>query len=87
MTRPRVSRLTPAQRSEQARLAALTRWSRTEDRTAATQRMRDGFLDKLAADVDPDSRLSPAERARRVEMARQAHMARMRLARHRQEAS
>lgn len=81
MSRTPVSRLTPAQRSERARLAALTRWSKTNDRSGATKAARDGFLAKLAHEVDPDSRLMPDERARRVEMARQAHYARMRLQR------
>lgn len=75
-----VSRLTPEQRSLSARAAALTRWSHVEDRTAATAPARAAFVEQLAEQVDPDGRLTPGERARRVDMARRAHMTRMTLA-------
>lgn len=68
--------LTPEQRSQRARIAALTRWSR-EDPTANAERGQRGLLDKFERDVDPDNELTPAERARRAESARRAHMARL----------
>jgi hypothetical protein len=58
------ARLTPEQRSMSARLAALTRWANTTDRTAATQAARDALAAKWAASPDPDA-------------ARRAHMERM----------
>lgn len=41
------SSLTDSQRSQRARLAALSRWGKTEDRAAATAPARDAFLDKF----------------------------------------
>ena len=63
----RRSRLTPEQRSTQARLAALSRWANTEDRTAATQAARDGLAKKWDAAADPEA-------------AKRAHMTRLALA-------
>lgn len=55
MSARRPSRLTPEQRSTQARLAALSRWARTEDRTAATQAARDGLAAKWDAMPHPET--------------------------------
>ena len=71
--------LTPEQRALRARVAAHTRWSQTEDPTAATAPARRAFLDRFERQVDPDGRLDPQERTRRAEHARKAHMARLAL--------
>ncbi len=62
-----------ARRSENARLAALTRWSRTADSQAA----RDG----LRARYDPGPDIPEPRRSRMIEAGMQAHMLRMRRAR------
>lgn len=71
--------LTAEQRSQRARLAALTRWSR-EDPKEQAARLQQGLLARFAREVDPDGVLPPAERARRAECARRAHYARLGLA-------
>lgn len=63
----RRSRLTPEQRSTQARLAALSRWANTADRTAATQAARDALAAKWETAADPEA-------------AKRAHMTRLALA-------
>lgn len=68
--------LTPEQRSQRARLAALTRWSR-EDPTETARRGQEGLLRRFLAEVDPDGTLPEAERYRRAEAARKAHMTRL----------
>lgn len=55
MSARRASRLTPEQRKTQARLAALARWARTEDRTAATQAARDAMQAKFDAMPHPET--------------------------------
>lgn len=65
--------LTPAERSRNARIAALTRWSR-EDPAIQAERMAAGVEAKFEREVDPDGALAPAERRRRAKAARQAHM-------------
>ena len=75
------SSLTPTQRSQRARIAALARHSRT-DGHAATQPAREAFLARFERQVDPDNRLDPAERARRAEAAKREHFQRMAYARH-----
>ena len=68
--RPRrksVSRLTAKQRSAQARVAALSRWSNVSDRAAETQAARDALQAKWAAAPNPEA-------------AKALHMARMRMA-------
>lgn len=69
--------LTPAQRTQRARIGAYTSWANTVDRTARTRPARDGFLARFERQVDPDGVLPPAERHARAEAARKAHMARM----------
>ena len=44
---------------------------------AMTAAARRGFLGRFMAEVDPDCRLDPAERNRRAEAARRAHMLRL----------
>lgn len=72
------TRLTPAERSERARLAAQVRWSRCRDRTAATAAARDGLIAKYMLEVDPDSVMPIDERRKLAENAQAAHLARMR---------
>lgn len=66
--------LTPEQRSQRARLAALTRWSR-EDPTAAVHKMQNGIQAKYERQVDPEGVLPDAERMRRADAARKADLA------------
>jgi hypothetical protein len=61
-------------------IAANERWSREQDRTAATAPGRDAFMRKFYDQVDPDRRLDPAERERRATSARKAHFSRLALA-------
>lgn len=68
-----------AERRLAAQIAANTRWSR-EDPAANAERGQAGLVARLAREVDPDGTLPPAERARRVECARRAHMAKLSLA-------
>lgn len=75
------SSLTPAQRSQRARIAALARHSRTDGRDA-TQPAREAFMARFERQVDPDNELAPAERARRAELAKREHFQRMAYARH-----
>jgi hypothetical protein len=63
--------------SLRGRIAALERWARTPDRTAATAPARAGLEARFAAEVDPDGTLDPAERAKRVGMVRRAYFARL----------
>jgi hypothetical protein len=65
--------LTPAERTLRAQIAAHAGWALTEDRTARTQPGRDAMLRKFENQVDPDRKLTPAERAKRVENARKAY--------------
>lgn len=71
--------LTPEQRTLRARLAAHARWSKVSDRTAATAPARRALHDRIATEVDPDNRLDPLERAKRVDSAVKAHMLRLSL--------
>lgn len=76
------SDLTASQRSQRARIAALSRWSQ-EDGGSGTQAARDAFMAKFEMAVDPDGQLDPRERERRAEAARRAHFQRMAFNRHR----
>jgi hypothetical protein len=66
--------LTPEQIALRARIGAHARWSRVEDRAAATAPARAAFRDRFERQVDPDGRLAPEERARRAESARKSYM-------------
>lgn len=59
-----------------ARIAALARWSK-EDPTPTADRGQAGLLARFEREVDPDGTLPPAERVRRAEAARKAHMTRL----------
>lgn len=71
--------LTPEERRLRAQIAANTRWSR-EDPAGTGLRAQAGLLARFEREVDPDRSLSEAERTRRVESARRAHMQRLALA-------
>jgi hypothetical protein len=71
--------LTPAQRSQRARIAALARWSR-EDPTLNAQRGQRGLRASIAAGLELPSDLGPDERERRIDAAVRAHMSRLALA-------
>lgn len=68
-----------AERSILASIAADERWSRTDDRAAATAAAREAFNHRFENLVDPAGELSPDERARRAASARRAHMKRLAL--------
>jgi hypothetical protein len=68
-----------AERSIRASIAADERWSRTDDRTAATAAARRAFNDRFERLVDPAGELPPDERTRRAASARRAHMNRLAL--------
>jgi hypothetical protein len=75
--------LTPQQRSESARRAALIRWAREPDRTAATRAAREAAYSRFEAEVDPEGVLPPAERRKRALSLQAAHMIKMRLSKRR----
>lgn len=70
-------RLTPAQRTLRAKLAAHVSWANTEDRAARTAAARKAAHDRFAKQVDPEGVLPPEERAKRAENARKAHFSRL----------
>lgn len=71
--------LTPEQRALRARIAAHARHARTDGREA-TRAARDAFLARFEKEADPDNVLPAAERKRRAEQLRRAHMAKLALA-------
>jgi hypothetical protein len=56
-------------------IAANTRWALEPDRSAATAPGRTAFMRRFEDQVDPDRRLDPEERARRVANAKKAYFA------------
>lgn len=73
-------RLTAAQRSLRASIAALTRWSK-EDPTANATRGQAGLRAKFLAEIDAEfPGLAEEERHRRAEARYKAHMRRIRYA-------
>lgn len=69
--------LTPEQRTQRARLAALTRWSK-EDPAANAARGQAGLLDRFRREVlEHDSTVVEPELTRRAEATRKAHMTRL----------
>lgn len=72
--------LTPAERRMRSQLGAHAQWARTDDRTARTAAARAAFHKRFERQVDPDGVLDPAERAKRAEHARQAHMLKLAMA-------
>lgn len=71
--------LSPAQRSLQAQVAAHTRWAKEVDATTATQPARDGLLARFEREVDPTGQMDPADRRKRAQQLRRAHMQRLAL--------
>lgn len=74
--------LTPAERSLRAQIAGLT-FAATHDvreHMKAAQAASPGQLPYWERQVDPDGALNPAERHRRAEAARRAHMKKLALA-------
>jgi hypothetical protein len=61
------------------RIGAYESWAQTEDRAARTAPARRAMLEKFEHAVDPDGKLTPAERAKRAEFARKAHFQRLAL--------
>ncbi|NEW49957.1 hypothetical protein GV792_07805 [Nocardia cyriacigeorgica] len=71
--------ISPSERALYGRLGAHESWSHTEDRAARTAPAREGFMDRFDRQVDPDRKLTEAERARRAEHARKAYFTRLAL--------
>jgi hypothetical protein len=71
--------LSAAELAQWGRIGAHTRWSQTEDRTAATEPARRALLKKFEREVDPNNELTDAERFKRAEHARKAYYARLAL--------
>lgn len=69
---------TPAERALSARVAAHSKWSKT-DPVEGTAAARKAFADRFEKEVDPLRLLDPAERHRRAESARKAYFARLAL--------
>jgi hypothetical protein len=74
-----VSAADPADRYLVASVAANTRWAHEPDRTGATSAARAAFDRRFLDQVDPDRKLSPAERERRAANARRAYFRRLAL--------
>lgn len=69
--------LTPEQRKQRARIAALTRWSK-EDPTTNARRAQAGLLDKFRREILAEQGdITEPELTRRAEARRRQHMARM----------
>ena len=60
-----------SERVLRARIASVHRWSVCEDRSAATLPGRQALASKDERAVDPDMKLNPDERAKRVALRRQ----------------
>ncbi len=67
----------PAHRYMAAAVASNTRWAHEPDRTAATSPGRAAFMRRFEDDVDPERKLSSADRARRADSARRAYFMRL----------
>jgi len=68
-------RMSPAQRSLHARMAAHRSWAQTDDPAARTAPARQRFLDRFVREVDPEEKLPEKERLRRAGHARKAYFA------------
>ena len=64
-----------------ARLAAHSSWAKTENRAARTQPGRDAMWEKFYDQVDPERKLTSAERHKRAVSARKAFFAGLALGR------
>lgn len=65
--------LTPAERTQRARMMAHSSWARTPDPAARTAPARKRFLDRFEDEVDPDRKLPSHDRLRRAAHARKAY--------------
>jgi hypothetical protein len=54
-------------------------WAQVQDRTAATAKQRQAFMDRFEREVDPGGVLTTQERAKRAENARKAYFAELSL--------
>lgn len=72
--------MSAAERKLRGELASRQSWANTADPSARTRPGREAFLSKFEAEVDPEGKLPPADRARRAEHARKAHFLRLALA-------
>lgn len=70
---------TSNERSLQGKLAAHTSWAQTENRSARTLPARQKFYESFERKVDPEGRMSPADRAKAAESARKAFYTQMAL--------
>jgi len=71
-------RVTPAERSMRARIAAYSLHAKRDPRET-TAPARAAFLARFEHQVDPDGSLPDAERRRRAEAARKAHFTKLAL--------
>ncbi|MGB3697603.1 MAG: hypothetical protein WBA05_09230 [Gordonia sp. (in: high G+C Gram-positive bacteria)] len=71
--------ITPTERSLRAEIAAHTSWANTPNRSARTAPARKAALARFEKQVDPDGKLSDAERTRRAESARKAYFKKLAL--------
>jgi hypothetical protein len=71
--------LTAAERTMRAAIASNTSWANTENRNARTEPGRQAMWEKFENQVDPDRKLTAAERHKRAANAYQAHFQRMAL--------
>ena len=69
--------LSPEQRTQRARIAAHTRWSKALDPTEATRPAREGFDKRFYDKVDPKRILDPETRERLAMSARKAYFTRL----------
>ena len=69
--------LTASERSMRASIAALVSWANTPDPAARAAKGAEGLLARFEREADPDGVLAPAERRRRAEQLRRAHMKRL----------
>lgn len=76
------TRLTPAELSLRASIAANTRWANTStaERRRQADRGQAGLLARFLQEVDPDNSLTVEEREKRAQNAYAAHMQRLALA-------
>ena len=66
------SRMTPAQRTLRAKLAAHASWANTANRSTRTEAARKASHDRFERQVDPDGTLPTDERRQRAASARKA---------------
>jgi len=74
-----VKEATPAQLRLAGQIAVEKSWANTTDRAARTRPAREAFFARFEREVDPESKLEPAERRRRAEHAMKSYMAALRL--------